>query len=241
MQCLEVHIYNSTKNNAMIFDRLLNLIAPYSCLVCENEGNLLCDTCAMEEFSPLPDRCYRCFKQTPDSQVCKSCKYRTNLKYVWVASEYNALTKQLVHKLKFEHSPAAADIIAAILDRLLPYFGPDTLITHVPTSPVRVRHRGFDHAKLIAKALAERRKLPYASVLARSGNTRQVGAKRDQRVQQLKGEFRVVEPRIVQNTHVVLIDDVTTTGATLEEAGRTIHLAGAKSVNAAAFAQKLLK
>jgi ComF family protein len=124
--------------------------------------------------------------------------------------------------------------MAARLRPLLPT-GRDVVIVPVPTATSRVRQRGYDQAKLLARALSRQARLPYLDCLARTGQAHQHGASRSQRLRQLTAAFRVRRQRAVRGSHIVLIDDVVTTGATLEAAAAVLHAAGATRVEAVVF------
>lgn len=104
-----------------------------------------------------------------------------------------------------------------------------------------MRERGYDQAKLLARKLAREARLPYADCLARSGQAHQVGSNRSQRLSQLSDAFRITKPRTVQNAYILLVDDVLTTGATLEAAAKVLHATGASSVDAVVFARTPIK
>ncbi|HSW66010.1 MAG TPA: phosphoribosyltransferase family protein [Bacillota bacterium] len=147
---------------------------------------------------------------------------------------YEGMAKEVVYGLKFGRKRMAArDIALALAARFSKIDA--TLVSHIPTAPSRVRQRGYDQAALIARALARELGLPYAPLLMRLSNDRQVGRTRIQRRQQMRGAFRVTRPELL-NQHVLLIDDVLTTGATCEAAAQTLQKAGAKRVSAAVFA-----
>lgn len=156
-----------------------------------------------------------------------------------MATEYEDSAKKLIHKLKFGRAKAAADILAAAMDSELPDLPGSVIVTNVPTANKRVRIRGYDQAKLIAKSLAKRRGRRYVEVLERLGSSRQVGSSREKRLSQLKDAFKPVKSKQIKNTHILLIDDVLTTGATLGAAGKTLKAAGAKIVDAAVFTQPI--
>ncbi len=221
-----------------ILERLINVIAPHECLICGYEGDLLCAWCKTDAFSPVPSRCYKCCVQTKSFLTCNKCRKQTPLRQVWVGSDYEDYAKKVVQSLKFSYKRGAADLMAQYLAGQIPYLPTDTLVTHVPTASIRVRQRGFDHAEAIAKAFARERNLKYSRLLGRRGNSRQVGAKRQQRTAQLKGAFWAMHD--AQGKNIVIVDDVVTTGATIEEAARTLRAAGAHHVYAAVFAQKLI-
>jgi len=113
----------------------------------------------------------------------------------------------------------------------------NTIVVPIPTATSRVRERGYDHARLMGRDIANSNNLRLVTGLSRLDQARQVGAKRDVRLSQLKGAFRVSQRRLIVGAHILLVDDVLTTGATLEEAALTLKMAGAKKVDAIVFAQ----
>jgi len=222
----------------LIIEKTLDFLTPYDCLGCGQEGSLLCDWCTEEKIIPLPSRCYKCNQLTRDFAVCEKCRPKARMSNVWVVSEYSGVVQKLIKRLKFERSSTAAGIIARFMVEILPYLTDDILVVHVPTATSRRRLRGYDQAELIAKGIAKRLELRHQTLLARIGQSRQVGAKRQKRQSQLKNAFRVVRPQIVNQSKILLIDDVVTTGATLETVAKVLKDAGAKKVYAAIFAQR---
>jgi len=221
-----------------VLEKVLSIIAPHSCISCGAEGSLLCAWCLPDACLPLPERCYRCHKLSQDSKTCASCRSKSPLKAVWVATEYEGLAKDLIHKLKFERASAAAEPIAKVMAEALPYLSERTIITHVPTASSRYRQRGYDQAELIAKELAKLKQVRYVPLIGRLGQTRQVGAKRATRLVQLEGAFRPRATHGILEAEILLVDDITTTGVTLESAARVLKAAGAKRIYATVFARK---
>jgi ComF family protein len=218
-----------------ILESILKTLAPHNCLICSEEGDLICVWCGLESLPYIPSRCYNCYSATTNSEICKKCRRLSPLKHVWVRTEYEGVAKQLIHTYKFSHARSAAGLIAQFTKESLPYFD-DVIIVPIPTATTRVRQRGFDHALLIAKNLAQIINLPYDKALRRTGQTKQLGTKRTARKTQLTGAFRAVKS--LKGQHILLVDDVVTTGATLEEAARVCRKAGAKTVDAVVFTQR---
>jgi ComF family protein len=213
-----------------MFEQLFSIIAPHQCLDCGQEGTLLCRTC-QDALPPPPLHCCRC-----GSASCQSCAAVPGR--VFAATEYTGVAKELIHKLKFERARAGAEHIAQVLARRLPAFvGDDVVVSFVPTAPKRVRIRGYDQAALIAHRVSALRKIPCLPLLARNGQQRQVGKSRAVRRKQLQGAFRASQPTIAHTKHVLLIDDVLTTGATLEAAAAVLYDAGARRVDGIVFAR----
>jgi ComF family protein len=154
---------------------------------------------------------------------------------VHVATSYRGLAKELIARFKFSGARAAAAVVAGVMSPLV--IPQDAVIVPIPTATSRVRLRGYDQATLIAKALASQTNQQYAPALRRTGQHRQVGSSRAQRLKQMKDSFLVWDGAVVQGRHIILVDDVMTTGATLESAADILKTAGAKRVQAVVFAR----
>lgn len=220
-----------------LLDKLLDVVAPYDCVLCQREGSLLCAWCWHEAFIPIPSRCYHCFSLTDYFAVCSDCRAQTPVRQVWIATPYKAAAKDIVRGMKFEQQRQAALLIARKLHEVMPYFTDDIVMTHIPTATRRVRERGFDHSKHIARELAQLHGVDYIPVLARRNQLRQVGTSKERRRKQAQGAFRTINERFIVKKHIILVDDVITTGASMEEAAYTLKRSGARRVDAAIFAQ----
>jgi ComF family protein len=201
----------------MLLEKLISLVAPHCCLNCSKEGTLLCDPCSVQYL-----------------QVTRPVRRSQVLRQVLVYSEYSGLSKELVQRLKFGRTPAAAEHIAQALANLVPQS--DCVLVPIRTSLSRARQRGYDQSVLITGCLAKQCGLPVADILVHATNTRQLGAKRQERLRQLRGVYRVSRPESVRGCHLTLVDDVMTTGATLDTAATALLQAGAKSVSGLVFA-----
>lgn len=220
-----------------VLETIISWYAPHACLGCGREGAVLCADC-ITTLPAAETGCYRCRKPTRDGRSCLECR-PNGLDAVRAATRYSGPAKDVVWRLKFERARSAADrmslAMAVVCSR-----DPQVVITPVPTAPSRIRPRGYDQAVLLARAIAKRNGLTYIPLLMRLGRQRQVGANRAQRQLQMRDAFQLRSERArqrVRGAHVILVDDVITTGATLESAARTLRTAGARSVEAVVFAQ----
>jgi ComF family protein len=228
------HINHNTSIMRLI-EHIFRLLAPDECISCAQESSLLCEPCGKSKLELIPARCYRCLRAMPNFQTCPACRHQSVLQHVWTRTAYNQTAKQLVHALKYKNAKDAACPIARELLKVLPPLPKRTVIVHVPTATSHVRQRGFDQSAVIARELAYHLKFPHIHVLGRLGQQRQVGSSRQTRRLHMQDAFRALSLGDIKGAHILLIDDVLTTGSTLEAAGRTLVQAGAASVAAATF------
>lgn len=185
----------------------------------------------------VPSRCYRCKAVTDNYCVCTTCQSTTPLEQVVVLTHYTGVAKELLHHMKYERARAGIEEVATLLAPQFWCVPSGASLAHIPTATSRVRQRGYDHAQVLARSLSRLTGRTHRTALARVGQAHQVGARRAERLRQLQGAFRPVRPQGFQGKHLILVDDVLTTGATLEAAARELKRAGAKQVSAVVFAQ----
>ncbi len=220
-------------------DSLLSIIALHSCMKCGKEGSLLCSWCELDAFPTMSPRCYRCSKFSGEFSVCSSCKTAQRPSALWVVAAYDKTAKHLVHDLKFSRNISAAKIMSRHMANVLPEIPTNWVVTHTPTATSRRRQRGYDQSELLAKGVAKRKALSHKTLLARKGQSRQVGSTKKQRELHMSQAFYCPAPDKVKGQIILLVDDLVTTGATIEAATKTLKRAGAKNVYALTFAQKI--
>lgn len=220
-----------------LVEHIFKILAPSSCIGCGEEGSLLCAWCRDDHIPEVVPRCFRCNALTAHDWVCKSCRPKTAFRKLWIRTEYTDTVKQLVHAMKFSYSGEAADLIAAELVGTIPSLPADTVIVPVPTITSHVRQRGYDHTLRMARELSKETHYIYHVPLTRVDQRRQVGLSRTARLQKSADNFRAKNAYVVQGKPVLLIDDVLTTGATLNAAATALKAAGASCVDAVVFAR----
>lgn len=223
-----------------VLEKVIGLLAPPDCIVCGDEGSLLCRRCSADSIKPFGERCWRCNSLSAGSKTCAKCRTFGPLGHVWISTNYESTAQNLVRKYKFGHSRSAAEPLALMMSKNLSSTAQSTemLVVHVPTATSRIRERGFDHSQLLAKTIAANLRLEYSNSLRRLDQTRQLGSKREDRLTQLSNSFDV-KNNIVIGRNILLIDDVLTTGGTLIAAAKVLTTSGAKQVNALVFAKRL--
>jgi ComF family protein len=148
--------------------------------------------------------------------------------------------QRLVGLFKFERAKAGYIELADLLLERLPQLPPETVIVPVPTVRSHVRQRGYDHTALIARYIAEARKLTYQPMIERKTSTVQRGASARLRKKQADQAFSLDETKIIAGRPYLVVDDVTTTGATLIATTKLLRKAGVKDVWAAVIARQAL-
>jgi ComF family protein len=214
-------------------EKVLNIYAPSSCVGCGRQGSNLCSGCMADVPVNRFSRCFSCAKWSSDFSTCKKCRRRTPLRNVWVAAEYSGNIKELIHQFKYERNRAAAKTLADLVASRLPYTGDINVITHVPTATSRVRARGYDHSKLLARELSNKLNIKHRTLLGRLGQSQQMGSKRKDRLSQAEGSYIAVKQA---PSSVLLVDDVLTTGATLNAAAKELKRGAAKHIYAVVVA-----
>lgn len=214
-------------------------LTPLECRICNAERNMLCLQCMPQLLSTEVSRCYLCNKLTSQHKVCRSCASKSALRRVWWLGEYKELLKELIFQMKYHRKRAFAREFGTHMDSLLPYLPEDTVVVPAPTASKRIRVRGYDQAVILAAQFAHRRGFVFRPVLARSSQADQIGKTRSERFRQMQSSFNLQDPDAIKGANILLLDDVLTTGATLEAAARLFRKSGAKHVDAAVIARHL--
>lgn len=230
-------------------DNILDLIYP-STIYCINCGKIiddtrtykLCNDC-MDNFKWIGERnCKKCGKPLSvynNSDTCYNCKeYTHNFDKGYTCVEYGTLEKNMLFNLKFESKTYIADTIGEIMhDRM---HEPYDVVCPIPISKEKLHKRGFNQATLIAKSFAVRTGIHYEpNLIVRKVDTVAMkGLSPSERKINVSGAFVVPEYNLykVKDAEILIVDDIYTTGATIDEAALTLKKNGAKSVDFISFA-----
>ncbi len=219
-----------------MLEKILNLIFPPRCIGCgkNTRSSVLCEPCTRKITLHQTLFCGRCGLRLPaGKRVChKEFPY-----LLGAATDFgNDIVRNAIHALKFQYVKNAADALGDLLVRYaamlhLPF--EDYLIIPIPLSPRRLRERGFNQSELIANIFARGFGLPIETkALMRVKNTKPQSETKNlvERRENLARSFTARHPEYVAGKNIILVDDVTTSGATLLEAATVLKSAGARKI-----------
>lgn len=233
---------------------VLHVLLPRTCYACRRDVPFgweapLCAACRERVQTPGPLYCLRCGKPLPDGGAhCYQCRGskagKFSCKIIRSAVLFNPPMRALVHAFKYADRMQLAVYLAQYMawqwDKYPDLHGAQLLLP-VPLHAKKLKRRGYNQSALLARALGGILHLPEAEdVLVRVRNTpSQTGFGREGRLQNMRGAFACVRPEAVKGKTVLLIDDVATTGATLEGCAEALKAAGAKKVMAYTLAREV--
>ena len=229
-----------TTTLARLFNAGVDMVFPPRCVTCKEFGAYICPACRTLISRAEAPRCDRCWSPAEGAR-CEGCRHRPPaFKASRSAFVYDGSARDAVLALKFEGLAAIAKTMAVpMADRLVGWDPPVSAIVPVPLAPSRKRSRGYNQSELLAREIARLCGLPVVTdSLVRSRATppqvRQFDweARRDN----VAGAFAAGAG--VVDGGVLLVDDVITTGATLDACARVLLSAGSGPVFALTFARE---
>ncbi len=232
------------------------LLFPSSCVVCgganaSNDFSWLCWDCRLKVNLIKPPFCERCGDPLDGAvfgkYLCTNCQDRQKKGVAYFdvarsAARYGGVIKEAVLAFKYGKAFWLMDdfalFILGIMNDLLLSYKPDA-VTYVPLYHSRERHRTYNQARLLAEALAKRLKLPMVNVLKRYKFTfTQTQLTASQRRDNVRGVFRCINLKALKCYKTfIIVDDVITTGATMEECARVLKHNGVSKVIAISVAR----
>ena len=213
-----------------VFDFVLNLIYPPKCVFCGTviEKGDLCVECEKNLPHTKGDSIYQKF---PFVDKCISPLY------------YKDYVRRAVLRFKFAGCSCYSRRLGAIMSECAENnldCGSIDMVSCIPLSRKRLHDRGYNQAELLAKEISKNVGVKFLPTLKKiKNNTAQSTINdRKQRAANVVGVYRVIDPEQVRDKHILLVDDVVTTGATVSECARMLKKAGAKAVYCTTLARR---
>ena len=229
-------------NSRCQISKAIDFMFPQTCLLCGKWGQDLCEEC-INKFDKIHiQSCHVCKRELDPSKykfIHPWCKSKTHLSGVIVLYRYDKNIEKVIADIKYEYNYSMIHALTSLYKDLLS--GKDylsiltrsSILVPVPIDIFKQNERGFNQSELISRDLEKTFGIKYINLLKKKLFFHsQVGMKKEERLKNLNGAFyissREKSPQSGAVKRIVLIDDVMTTGATLEECAKTIKAANSK-------------
>lgn len=225
----------------------LDMLFPVRCINClvfsdENKHQYLCGSCLKSINIKKNMECIGCKIKSPFGKTCIECRDSISIDNLLIVSDYNNLLLEKMLKLfKYRFITEVADSLKPLIKQYIFYLNKDRrlniiednpIIIPIPLHPRRLNWRGFNQAEILAKILSDIIQIDNIKLLIRTKFSRpqvEIG-EREARLNNTRDQFKLISPDKIKNRTIILIDDICTTGATLNEAARILKNNGAKKV-----------
>ncbi|MDD4875692.1 MAG: ComF family protein [Dehalococcoidales bacterium] len=213
---------------------VVDLLFPVWCVCCGKKGSYICPSCYSLFVQLLPPLCPKCGRPQPDNIICTRCiNEQAEINGIRSPFQFEGLLRQAIHQLKYRNLRALATPMARFLHEFLinnPLPG-DTLVP-VPLHQKRIRERGYNQSNLLARELGKLTNLPVISdclIRKRYAPSQAKTATANQRYSNVADAFYCQDNRL-KDKQILLIDDVSTSGATLNACAAALKAAGVTTV-----------
>lgn len=234
---------NSTTLNICL--NFAQSLFPQNCYLCGAKAGRhpVCAGCSADLERHTTAACPICAHPTALGEICGQClRHPPAYQHTLAAYRYEFPTDKLIHALKYQHQFALVDtLIAPLLELASNTARPDALLA-MPLHPHRLRERGYNQSQLLAAAISHRLNIPLLPLAAsRNRNTRpQTGLPLSERHANIKNAF-TADTQQVMGKHIAIVDDVMTSGSTLNSLAHSLKRAGASEVSCWVVARAVLK
>ncbi|MCM8779034.1 MAG: ComF family protein [Candidatus Omnitrophica bacterium] len=233
------------------FTGVVDLLYPLHCLICAErietkEFGPLCSVCFQKIAWNLPPFCSKCGRNIPvelsTENVCLDCKKRRHyFDRAWSVALYTGIMRECIHKFKYEGKLGLVHFFEKILfdfiERFVPIEKFDYLIP-VPLHYTKLREREFNQALLLAQPIAKKfqKKLLTGVLYRKKFTAPQTELNAPQRRKNIQGAFGIRKQNILTKKNILIIDDVFTTGSTVDECAKLLKRNGANIVDVLSIA-----
>lgn len=210
-----------------------DILFPKKCINCGREGQYLCEDClSLIEINPFN---YCLCEKLEKRNKCKNCQDRSLDKILSATSFKNKIVKEAIHKFKYgyieELSVPLSLLILNHLQAIDCQIDKNFVIVPVPIHIKKKRRRGFNQSEEIAKIISSSTTIPLSTTLIKTKETKpQMELSRAERIENIKDCFRIKDKNEIKNKTILLIDDVYTTGTTMDQCAKTLKENGAREV-----------
>lgn len=212
----------------------LDLVFPQRCTGCGKTGSYICASCYRTLSFIMPPVCPLCGRPRSGGLLCPDCiRWQANINGIRSPFRFEGVIQQAIYSLKYRNLRAIAPLLASMLHGYLTRNPlPGDVLVPVPLHKARLRERGYNQSALVAKELGKLTGLPVDDnclVKFRKSSPQAKTASVEERKANVAHAFACRSNRLLDKK-VILVDDVSTSGATLDSCAGVLKEAGAKSV-----------
>lgn len=212
----------------------LNLLFPQRCIGCGREGSFICSSCRISLPRVMPPLCPRCGRPQPSGILCPSCvSWQAEIEGIRSPFRFDGIMRQAIYQLKYRNLRALAAPLAQMLnDYLITNPLPGEVLVPVPLHRKRLRERGYNQSRLLARELGKLTNLSVVDdclIRQRHTSPQAKTSTVDERQSNVADAFACCDQRL-RDKQVLLIDDVSTSGATLNACAAALKTAAATVV-----------
>ncbi|OGB76175.1 hypothetical protein A2476_02620 [candidate division CPR3 bacterium RIFOXYC2_FULL_35_7] len=216
-----------------ILDSILDFLFPQKCLYCGQVGSVVCQNCVSQLPFPKTQICPICYNPSLIGKTHDFCQKRYNLDGLTFCFYYDDKIKEAIKKIKYRNLFSYVDeLVARGISKLDLEQFKDFMIIPVPLHEKRLKSRGFNQAEIIGKVLSGKLNIQLRTdILKRVKDTSsQVKLNKKAREENIKDAFTVNSKVKFKNMKALLVDDIFTSGATLNECAKILKKAGVQKV-----------
>ncbi|MDP2921186.1 MAG: ComF family protein [Candidatus Omnitrophota bacterium] len=230
---------------------MLNLLYPSICRACSKKlgdfNRNICSECAGKIKERLPPFCLKCGKQIGEdpapADICQDCRNNEpHFDRAWSACIYEGTLKNLIHDFKYNRITCLSADFASLMTGFMKKHGigkDSQVIVSVPMHTSRLFRREINHSDVLASSLGKRLGIPYTgSALKKIKNTsEQNKLGRQERIKNLCSSFSIKNSSRILNKNILLVDDLFTTGSTVNECSKILKASGAGQIEVITLAR----
>lgn len=218
-----------------MFTAIFRGLFPPHCLSCSAPGQWVCKPCQQRYLVRSPPECCVCRKISRGFATHKTCKTNSRLKRMIVGWRYGPLARKIMMAFKEKLAYSIGQELADLLIEREISTSRNTILTPVPSDKFRLNERGYNQSEILTRHLGDILGLQTATLLLRNPGEHQTGRSAEER-KRLSSEVFYPNSETIRRVNptfpIMLIDDVCTTGTTLERCATALNAQGFKDISA---------